>query len=135
MHAKLGSSVCAYAVTVVIAGFLSAALADDVTPTAQPPWVHERPGDAQVIRPPHEVAPVRPARVVRRGSYECVQVNVDALGLNIVDDAANEPSLAINPLDPDEIVVVWRQFDTVASDFRQAGYAYSHDGGVTWTFA
>ena len=33
-----------------------------------------------------------------------------------------------------KIVIGWRQFDTVESDFRQAGWAYSHDGGHTWVF-
>jgi hypothetical protein len=61
-------------------------------------------------------------------------VNVDADGNNIVGDAANEPSMAIDPTNPSNIVIGWRQLDTVASNFRQAGVAYSHDGGLTWTF-
>jgi hypothetical protein len=32
------------------------------------------------------------------------------------------------------MVIGWRQFDTVASNFRQAGHAYTTDGGQTWTF-
>jgi hypothetical protein len=71
---------------------------------------------------------------VLRGNHRSIQVNVDAQGLNIVGDAANEPSLAIDPTNPDNIVIGWRQFDTISSNFRQAGYAYSHDGGETWTF-
>ncbi|RMF71438.1 MAG: hypothetical protein D6738_13885 [Acidobacteria bacterium] len=71
---------------------------------------------------------------VTRGNFTSVQVNVDASGRNIVGDAANEPSLAIDPTDPRNLVAGWRQFDTVTSNFRQAGYAYSHDGGRTWTF-
>lgn len=62
------------------------------------------------------------------------QVNVDADGNNIVGDAANEPSIAVDPNNPNNIVIGWRQFDTTASDFRQAGYSYSTDGGETWTF-
>lgn len=71
---------------------------------------------------------------VTYNGYTSVQVNVNAAGQNIVGDAANEPTLAIDPLNPQRIVVGWRQFDTVASDFREAGWAYSHDGGQTWTF-
>jgi hypothetical protein len=63
-----------------------------------------------------------------------VQVNVDGEGNNIVGDAANEPSLAVDPTDPRRMVIGWRQFDTVASSFRQAGWGYSHDAGATWTF-
>ena len=69
-----------------------------------------------------------------RGPYTSVQVNVDESGNNIVGDAANEPSIAIDPTNPGRIVIGWRQFDTIASNFRQAGWAYSHDGGHWWTF-
>jgi hypothetical protein len=68
------------------------------------------------------------------GGFTSVQVNVDDFGNNIPGDAANEPSIAIDPTDPNNIVIGWRQFDTISSSFRQAGYAYSHDGGRTWTF-
>jgi hypothetical protein len=71
---------------------------------------------------------------VVRGNFRSIQVNVDGLGNDILGDAANEPSMAIDPTDPRNIVIGWRQFDTVASNFRQAGVAYSHDGGETWTF-
>jgi hypothetical protein len=32
------------------------------------------------------------------------------------------------------MAIGWRQFDTIASNFRQAGWGYSEDGGQTWTF-
>ena len=63
-----------------------------------------------------------------------MQVNVDSAGNNILGDAANEPSIAIDPTDPTKMVIGWRQFDTVAADFRQAGWGHSHDAGQTWTF-
>lgn len=63
-----------------------------------------------------------------------VQVNVDSLGQNIVGDAANEPSIAVDPTDPDRMVIGWRQFDTISSNFRQAGYGYTTDGGQSWMF-
>ena len=72
---------------------------------------------------------------IQSDNFFCVQVNVDSLGRNIMGDAANEPTIAINPLNPNEIVMAWRQFDNVQSNFRQAGYAYSTDGGITWTNA
>ena len=71
---------------------------------------------------------------VRRNGYESVQVNVDANGNNIVGDAANEPSIAVDPTNPLRMAIGWRQFDTITSDFRQAGWAYTTDGGQTWTF-
>ena len=78
--------------------------------------------------------PRSPRAVVSRGMIQSIQVNVDSGQNNIIGDAANEPTLAIDPTDPNNIVIGWRQFDTIASDFRQAGVAYSHDGGATWTF-
>ncbi len=71
---------------------------------------------------------------VQRGPFISVQVNVDGLGQNIVNDAANEPSIAVDPTNPNVMVIGWRQFDSVFSNFRQAGWAYSHDAGATWTF-
>ena len=59
-----------------------------------------------------------------------VQVNVDADGNNIVGDAANGPSIAVDPANPDKIVIGWRQFDSVQSEFREGrDTAYSDDGG------
>src|SRR5512147_1522429 len=63
-----------------------------------------------------------------------VQVNVDANGQNIVGDAANEPSIAVDPNDHNKMVIGWRQFNTVSSNFRQAGYGYTTNNGLTWTF-
>ncbi len=62
------------------------------------------------------------------------QVNVDIEGNNILNDAANEPSIAVDPNDPSRIVIGWRQFDNIESNFRQAGNAYSMDGGQSWIF-
>jgi hypothetical protein len=84
---------------------------------------------------PREVVAARgvtPAAIVSRGTFVSVQINQDGKGNNIVGDAANEPTLAIDPTNPDRMVVAWRQFDTVSTTFREAGIAYSHDGGQTW---
>lgn len=62
------------------------------------------------------------------------QVNVDANGFNILGDAANEPSIAVSPLNANIMAIGWRQFDNVLSNFRQAGWAYTSDGGQSWTF-
>ena len=68
------------------------------------------------------------------GAFTSVQVNVDAQGNNIVGDATNDPSIAIDPNDLNKMAIGWRRFDTVESNFREAGVAYSQDGGQTWTF-
>jgi hypothetical protein len=93
----------------------------------------ERPDDL----PGHPAMPVpgaRRAAPVTLGPFTSIQVNIDGLGANIPGDAANEPSIAVDPTNPNVMAIGWRQFDTVSSNFRQAGWAYSTDGGRTWTF-
>ena len=75
-----------------------------------------------------------PASFYQGTGFSMVQVNVDTNGQNILGDAANEPSIAINPTNPQEMAIGWRQFYNVGSNFMQAGYGYSTDGGKTWTF-
>jgi len=70
----------------------------------------------------------------RNPDFFTIQVNVDSNGQDIIGDAANEPSLAVDPTNNDRIVVGWRQFDDIGSDFRQAGYGFSLDGGQSFTF-
>lgn len=83
---------------------------------------------------PPTPSPLRsPAAEVIFGDYVSVQVNVDENGENIVNDAANEPSIAVDPTNPQRIVIGWRQFGSIDSDFRQAGYGWTSDGGVTWS--
>ena len=62
------------------------------------------------------------------------QVNIDANGQNIIGDAANEPSIAVDPNDRNRMAIGWRQYNTITSNFRQAGYGFTVDGGQTWTF-
>lgn len=88
--------------------------------------------------PPAEVDPnskeTAPAAIVTRGVHTNVQVNVDRHGLDILGDAANEPSIAVDPTNRHNITIGWRQFDNISSNFRQAGWAFSNDGGRSWTF-
>ena len=75
-----------------------------------------------------------PRMISQFGVFTSFQANVDASGNNILGDAANEPSIAVDPTDPNKMTIGWRQFDTINSDFRQAGWGYTTDGGVHWTF-
>lgn len=74
-----------------------------------------------------------PAGRVHHGLFSSVQVNLDEFGQDIVGDAGNEPSIAVDPTNPDRMAIGWRQFDSTTSNFRTAGVAYSSDGGDTWT--
>jgi len=74
------------------------------------------------------------AAIISFGRFMSVQVNVNGAGNNIVGDAANEPSIAVDPTDHNRMAIGWRQFDTIANSFRKAGVGYSTDGGLTWTF-
>src|SRR5438874_12881307 len=33
-----------------------------------------------------------------------------------------------------EMAIGWRQFDSVLSNFRQGGWGYTTDAGITWNF-
>jgi hypothetical protein len=75
-----------------------------------------------------------PRMISRYGPFTSYQVNVDANGNNIVGDAANEPSIAVDPTDVSKMAIGWRQFNSVSSNFRQGGWGYTTNGGTTWTF-
>jgi hypothetical protein len=72
--------------------------------------------------------------ISRFGPFTSFQVNVDANGNNILGDAANECAISVDPTNPNKMAIGWRQFDDVTSNFRQAGWGYTTDGGITWTF-
>ena len=75
-----------------------------------------------------------PGMISSHGNFTSYQVNVDANGLNITGDAANEPSIAIDPTNSNIMTIGWRQFNTISSNFRQGGFAYTSNHGVSWTF-
>lgn len=89
--------------------------------------------DDPLLRVDPAVRETSPAGLWARNGLVAVQINVDAQGRNIIGDAANEPSIAVDPTDPSRMAVGWRQFDTIASNFRQAGVGFTVDGGMTWT--
>jgi hypothetical protein len=75
---------------------------------------------------------ISPALVSSFGPYTSYQVNVDANGNNRVGDAANEPSICVDRNNPNRMSIGWRQFSSVASNFREAGFAYTTNGGTRW---
>jgi len=109
------------------------------------PWCSAQP---LAIQPPTATAPTNPTGGLERiedplppiwdlpaysGRALANQVNLGPSGQNIIGDAANEPSIAVDPLAPNRIVITYRQFDSISSNFRQGGYSVSRDGGRTWT--
>ncbi len=115
------------------AGLALGLLAPPAPGQGNPRLLREVPGDPWRPRPSVVEKPV-PLAVPAGSPGPGVQVNVDGAGENISGDAANEPSIAVDPTAPNRLVIGWRQFDTILSSFRQAGWAYSHDGGRSWTF-
>ncbi len=141
-------TLCTVLVAVGLAGFAIAAdtqraddgaAARDVRPNDSSPKRDRQDGHLEMPGPdtlwllPAPLGTSPGGRVERNG-YVAVQVNVDDNGNNIIGDAGNEPSIAVDPVDRTRMAIGWRQFDTIASDFRQAGWGWSDDGGQTWTF-
>ncbi len=93
---------------------------------------NETPDDPYKPRIESEIE-TSPAYRTRGSNYTTVQVNVNEDGENILWDAANEPSISVDHNNPDRMIIGWRQFDDVTSNFRQAGYGFSTDAGDTWT--
>ncbi|MCH7591356.1 MAG: exo-alpha-sialidase, partial [Planctomycetes bacterium] len=132
--ARVGARACCISALATAALFVGTVAADGPDAAIVPNLPRERLDDPPA---PAEVLARRaqsPGMIARLGAFVSVQVNVSAVGTNIVGDAANEPSIAIDPTDPSKMAIGWRQFDTITSNFRQAGIAFSTDGGQTWTF-
>ena len=106
---------------------LAAALAGTTTPPEPP--LESTESDPHITPDRLVLAPAEPNTTNGFTSIQVNQIN----GMNILGDAANEPSIAIDPTAPNRMVVGWRQFDTINSNFRQAGMAYTRDGGRTWS--
>jgi len=105
------------------------------SPEQEEPFpLHHEVLDQPFVPIPRELMPTSPAFLWERDGYVSVQANVNSQGQNIVGDAANEPSIAVDPTNQNRIVIGWRQFDTIQNNFRQAGFGYTADGGKTWTF-
>ena len=114
--------------------FASLAAASGQTPAPKPP-VRTEPLEKYDMPPAYIYRlETSPRMISQYGPFVSFQVNVDANHQNILGDAANEPSIAVDPTDGNKMVIGWRQFNTVNSNFRQGGWGYTTDAGMTWTF-
>ena len=135
---KRGTFLFLTLITIMLALLFSGELKaqEDTQEKQNQSWMLEYPDelpDDEYIPVPRELQQRSTAYRYSSSEFFAVQVNVDESGQNIVGDAANEPSIAVDPANPTNMAIGWRQFDTISSNFRQAGYGYSTDGGQTWT--
>ena len=120
--------------TLAFVGLTATSPQQDPVPTQLPPDVVSPQGDERPDDPPGVPARALPGTPPPSNAPAgFVQVNVDGGGGNIPGDAGNEPSIAVDPSAPNRMAIGWRQFDTIASNFRQGGFGYTTDGGRTWT--
>jgi len=54
-----------------------------------------------------------------------IKLNTDA-----TTELQNEEQVAVDPTNPNNLVAAWRDFRL---GYRQCGWAYTHDGGTSWT--
>src|SRR5437867_5056081 len=110
-----------------------------VSASAQLAPTHKVPRNEPLEKYDNPPAPPRkietsPRMISQFGPFTSFQVNVDANGQNILGDAANECAISVDPTNTSKMTIGWRQFDSVLSNFRQGGWGYTTDSGITWTF-
>ena len=97
-HFRTGLSVCAF----IVAASTGHAVAQ--TPSHDAPRLLERPDDPYLPGPDGGgIAGVSGTTVF--GGFTSIQVNVDELGSNFFGDAANEPSIAVDPTAPNRMAI------------------------------
>jgi FG-GAP-like repeat len=115
---------------VVFISLIAVASSQTLPPSSLPKEPLEKYDNPPPLFPAVETSP---GLISQFGPYTSYQVNVNANGSNIVGDAANEPSICVDPTNRNKMSIGWRQFDSVLSNFRQAGFAHTINGGRTWT--
>ena len=88
----------------------------------------ERPDDPYIYTP-RNARPTSPAYGFSGNNIFCTQVNVDNNNLNILGDAANEPSIAIDPTNPDRMVLS-QNYPNPFSDHTTISYSLRKSGKV-----
>jgi hypothetical protein len=112
---------------------LSAASGQQLAPIRKPPFTEPLEKYDMPPAPPRKIE-TSPRMISQFGVFTSFQANVDANGNNILGDCANEPSISVDPTNGNKMVIAWRQFNSINSDFRQSGWGYTTDAGVHWTF-
>jgi hypothetical protein len=127
------STVSTVSLLICVSSLASLATASGQTPTRKP--LRTEPLEKYDMPPAYIYRlETGPRMVSPYGGFISYQVNVDANGMNILGDAANETSIAVDPTNGNRMTIGWRQFNTVNSNFRQGGWGYTTDGGTTWHF-
>src|SRR6476469_302261 len=126
-----GASILTFFATVILFSGLAVPFCQAVPPQFLEAEHLEKPSDAPMfIFQNGESAPM----ISQQGPFTSYQVNVNSAGQNITADAANEPSIVVDPTNRNKMSIGWRQFDSVGSNFRKAGYGYTSNAGTSWTF-
>src|SRR5256886_5531106 len=118
-----------FLLSLITLGNASAQLA----PTLKAPKNEPLETDDNPPGPPQKME-TSPRMISQFDAFTSFQVNVDANGNNILGDAANECSISVDPTNQSKMTIAWRQFNNVTSNFRQAGWGFTTDGGTHWTF-
>jgi hypothetical protein len=128
------STASATSLLICLASLASLATASgQIAPIRKPPFTEPLEKYNNPPAPPRTIE-TSPRMISPFGVFTSYQANVDANGNNILGDAANEPSISVDPTNLNKMVIGWRQFDSIQSDFREAGWGYTTDGGIHWAF-
>src|SRR5438094_3999955 len=120
-------------ITCLLSLFLVSIASGQLAPTTRVPRNEPLEKYDNPPAPPRKIE-ISPQVLSQSGAFSSPQVNVNASGLNILGDAANECSISVDPTNGNKMTIAWRQFNDVTSNFRQAGWGFTNDGGTTWTF-
>src|SRR6058998_2850645 len=124
MKKKLSAINCQLLATVILLPFaLATASGQTLAPIRKPPFNEPLEKYNMPPAPPRKIE-TSPRMISQFGVFTSFQANVDANGNNILGDAANEPSISVDPTNLAKMTIAWRQFNNVISNFRQAGWAY-----------
>src|SRR5438309_1229846 len=91
---------------------LLSAASGQIAPIRKPPFTEPLEKYNNPPAPPRTIE-TSPRMISQFGPFTSFQANVDANGNNILGDAANEPSIAVDPTNLSRMAIGWRQFNSV----------------------